>query len=122
VVETPAAEPRQPAAEQAQPDVAGLGIDVERRDHAERQAVLLAPTADLAGLLVDAGQPVLGADPDLVAVGLDREDVVVGQAILDREVLPLRVDVRHSLGARRRSEGHRGDERREQDECGFRDA
>ena len=98
MVETAAAEPCQPAAEEAQPDVTRLGIDVDGRHHAPREAVLcvgflLFPVAERAGPLVVAGQAVFGADPDLGAVGLHGEDVVVGQPILHGELFPLRVDI-----------------------------
>ena len=101
MVEASAAEAGQTAAEQPQPDVAGLRVDVDGGDDLPRQAVF-SPSitrTTLPCLLVDQRQAVLGADPDAVAVGLDREDVVVGQPVLDGEVLPLGVDVGQFVGA-----------------------
>jgi hypothetical protein len=110
VVEPAAGQAGEPPAEEAEPDVAGLGVDVDRGDDLERQAVLLLPRLhDLARGLVDQGEPVLGAHPHPRAVHLDREDVVVRQAVRDRELLPVRVDVRKLRRPRlhRRSGLHR---------------
>jgi hypothetical protein len=88
-----AAESGQAAAEQAKPHVAGLRVHVDRGDDLPRQPVLLLPGAELAGPLVVAGQPVLGANPHPRAVGLHGEDVIVRQAVGGGEVPPMGVDV-----------------------------
>jgi hypothetical protein len=93
MVEAPAAEPRQPSAEHADPEVAGVLVYVEGRDHPPRQPVLFLPAADLPGPLVEAGQAVLRSDPHVGPLDLDREDVVVGQAVPGRELIPPRVHV-----------------------------
>ena len=95
VVEPSTAEPGQPAAEQAQPDLARLRMNVDGADHPPRQAVLLAPGADAAGPLVQAGQPAFRTDPDVIAVDFDREDVIVGQPVFGGVLFP--------FGCRRRA-------------------
>ena len=57
VVEAAAAEAGQTAAEQAEPHVAGLLVDVDRGDDLPGQAVLLPPALDLAGPLVEQARP-----------------------------------------------------------------
>ncbi|MFN8093102.1 MAG: hypothetical protein U0599_12945 [Vicinamibacteria bacterium] len=109
VVEAAAREPREAAAEQAEPDVARLPVDVDRGHDLEREAVLLLPDLhDLARRLVDLGEAVLGADPHARAVDLHREDVVVRQAVGHREGLPVRVDVRQLRRPRGRGRGRLG--------------
>jgi len=98
VVESPAAKAGQTAAEEPQPDVAGLLVHLDRGDDAPGQAVLLFPRADLPGPLVEAGEAVLGADPHPRAIHLDRKDVIVGESVGHGEVLPLGVDVRKLVG------------------------
>jgi len=101
VVEPAATQPGEPAAEQAEPHVAGLRVDVQGRDDLPGQAVLFVPALDLARLLVVAGQAVFRADPDLGPGRLDGEDVVVGQPVVGGEVFPVGVDVRQPLVGRR---------------------
>ena len=70
-----------------------------RGDHPPGQAVLLLSRLWILPVRLSiAGQAVLGADPDPRPVGLDGEDVVVGQAVLHGELLPLGVDVGQIFG------------------------
>ena len=90
VIETAAAETRQAAAEQARATRRRSFVDVDRGDDRHGRPSFSFQLCDLAGALVDAGQAVFGSDPDLGPVRLDREDVVVGQAVRRGELLPLR--------------------------------
>ena len=98
MVEPSAAKSGQPAAEQSDPQVTRLGVDIECRDGLPRQSVLLLPALYLARLFVEPGQPVLGTNPHIVPVGLDRKDVIVRQPGVGGKVFPLGIDVGEFLG------------------------
>ena len=107
VIEPAAAESGQSAAEQTQPDVAGVPVHVDRGHGLERQPVFLLPAPDLAGPLVVAGQAVLGADPHLRSIGLHGEDMVAGQAVSHGEMLPFRINKRQCICGNLRDLGGR---------------
>jgi hypothetical protein len=120
VIEPAGAEPGQTAAEQAEPDVAGGGLDFDASDHAPGQTVGFGPVTDLFGLLVVAGEAAFGADPDAVAprVGTDGEDVVVGQTVLGGDLFPLGIDVGEGVtGWCGSSEGENCEQQQWEEDC-----
>jgi len=93
VVEPSGAEASQPSSEKADPEITGLFVDLQCSHDLPRQPVRFLPRLDLAGFLVKTGQPVLGAHPDLVAVGFDGKNMVIGQSVRRRELPPFRIDI-----------------------------
>ena len=98
MVEATGAEAGQAAAEETDPDLVGLGIDVDCGNDPPWQAVLFRPRLDLAGLLVVAGEAVFGADPDVPSMAGHGEDMIVGQAVPGGELFPVGVDVGQGRG------------------------
>ena len=104
MVEAPAAEARETAAEHSNPDLARLGVHVDGGDDLPRQPVGLSPGLDVARAFVDSRQAVLGTHPYVRAGDLYREDVIIREAVGDGELLPPGVDVGQLLGGYRRNE------------------
>ena len=97
VIESPAAESCQSAAKQTDPEVPCFGMNIQCGHHAPGKAVLFLPAFYVSRGLVNTGQAVFGAHPDPGFLRLDGKDVVIGQTVLDCDMVPGCVDKRHLL-------------------------